>query len=131
MITLATLPNKSKQEVFNHIALHLLKQNARSLRRPNSTACAYRSYDGLRCAAGCVISGLEYNNEFEGKSWLGLVGAGKVPKNHAILISDFQKMHDGEIPANWPDEIKDIAKKHNLSYQVVEDFFNDQTKTVD
>lgn len=130
MITLATLPNASAQEVFNHIALHLLKQNARSLKRSNGSVCAYKSYDGLRCAAGCIISDLEYNDEFEGKSWFGLVDAGRVPKNHAILISDFQKMHDREIPIDWPDEIKEIARKHNLSYQVVEDFLNDQAETV-
>lgn len=127
MITLATLPSKSKQEIFDHIALHLLTQNKTSfLKESDDSACAYRSYNGLKCAAGCLMSDLEYSKEFEGITWLELSSMGKVPKEHARLISDLQKIHDTVLPENWPRSILMTAVEHGLSYLKIGDFINNR-----
>lgn len=129
MITLKTLPQATTQEVFDQIALHLLVQNAKS--RDDATGCClYRNVDGLKCAAGCLIDDGEYGEELEHNSWDVLVGAGLVPENNWELIRDLQTIHDDTLPYDWPDELTNLAKKCKLSYRVVEDFLNDQTKTV-
>ena len=52
-ITLATLPLTSALQVFNPVYTHLLAQNSKS---EYVGAWVYRADDGLKCAAGCLIS---------------------------------------------------------------------------
>lgn len=78
MITLATLPSATEKEVFDQVSDHLLSQKIRSMK---DGVCLYRMSDGRKCAAGCLISDDEYNEEIEGKSWYDLVRSGIVPKN--------------------------------------------------
>lgn len=58
-ITLSNLHEATAQQVFDQAALHLLTQNRKS---KEDTKCAYRTKEGLRCAAGCFISEEEYEN---------------------------------------------------------------------
>ena len=69
MITLKTLGKATAQEVFDQVATHLLTQNERSL---DGASCSYRNCDGLKCAAGCLISDDEYDNQMEGIDWRGV-----------------------------------------------------------
>jgi hypothetical protein len=61
-----------KQEVFNTVALHLIKQGRASVagtRIYNKPVCAYRSIlDGSSCAIGCLIPDGLYHAAIEGKS---------------------------------------------------------------
>lgn len=51
--------NQSAQDIFNHVAKHLIKQAAKALEAQNSNslavACRYRTADGRSCAVGCLI----------------------------------------------------------------------------
>lgn len=119
MITLATLPQATAQQVFDQVARHMLTQNARST---NGAVCKYRE-GGLKCAAGCLIGENEYLPELENKSWSVLQGRGKVPKEHADLICELQRVHDGRIDVfNWPLHLRQLAKNENLSAVVVDEF---------
>jgi hypothetical protein len=69
MITLKTLKNSTDQEVFDQVANHLLTQNKRSVSATDNTLCVYRSPDGLKCAAGCLIADDEYDPRMEGSNW--------------------------------------------------------------
>lgn len=61
------------QEIYNTVRDHLLKQNKKSLGNyivglddNVSNGCVYRSYDGLKCAAGCLIPDSKYKRSMEG-----------------------------------------------------------------
>ena len=111
MITLKTLPDASAQDVFNQVAFHLLNQGERAF----DGDCVYHAPDGLRCAAGCLISDDEYKDEMEWNSWLDLVDAGLAPIEHANLILDLQNLHDMESPENWADSLSSLADKLDLT----------------
>ena len=43
-----------EQEVFDRVARHLLKQNAKAT-SPRG-GCSYRTKEGLSCAVGCLLT---------------------------------------------------------------------------
>lgn len=122
MITLKTLPQVTAQEVFDQVARHLLTQKERS--QIAESRCAYRGEDGLMCAAGCLLDDEEYLaiEKHNMSSWLALTVAGKVPHAHAKLISDLQKIHDGEDAEYWSKELEALAQLYDLSPAVLEEF---------
>ena len=111
MITLKTLPDASAHDVFNQVALHLLNQGERAI----DGDCVYHAPDGLRCAAGCLISDDEYKEGMEWNGWLDLVDAGWVPIEHANLILALQQLHDTESPENWAGALYKLAGKLDLT----------------
>jgi hypothetical protein len=119
MITLKTLPNATKQEVFDQVASHLLKQMKHSKR--HSGACAYRGTHELKCAAGCLIADDEYMVKFDngcnGISWTELVKAGLVPVSHKDLIVTLQDIHDCYEPVSWEERLKLLAEKEGLEFK--------------
>lgn len=120
-ITLATLPQATKQQVFDQVARHLLLQNSKSTRILNvdSSTCAYRSNIGdksKQCAAGCLIDDKEYNPDWEGKGWQFLANSGLVPQAHSGFIEELQQVHDTTFPLRWGEELKNIATQHNLIF---------------
>jgi hypothetical protein len=90
-ITLATLPQATPQQVFNHVARHLLAQASPSI---DGSVCAYLTRDGKRCAAGCLIGQDEYQASFEGRTWWSLARDGRVPAAHMELVEALQDAHD-------------------------------------
>jgi len=118
MITLKTLPYATAQEVFEQVANHLIKQNAKSqiTHGQEIAECFYR-LDTLKCAAGCLIGEDEYNEKrMEGKNWDTLLMRGIVPENHDDLICDLQKVHDKKETNTWKEELIKVATEHNLDY---------------
>ena len=105
MITLKTLPLATKEEVFDQVKEHLLKQNIKSLGR---YSCKYKSDTGLQCAAGCLIGDDEYEPEMEGEGWDDLVRDGSVPDNHQRLIRDLQVIHDKYEPEDWKEKLDEL-----------------------
>lgn len=128
MITLKTLPQATEQQVFNQVATHLLTQNAKSVEKnhntddPDRTYCVYKGPNNLACAAGCLIANDEYNAEFEENSWSTLTQDYNVPDTHQILISRLQVLHDQTDVQQWPQQLCEIAKLHNLNTDVVDNF---------
>lgn len=118
MITLATLPRATKQEVFDQVVTHLLTQGqkCKDFDDDMDPVCVYRNSDGQSCAAGCLIGFGEYREElFEGKSWQVLIDEEIVPENHKSLISRLQNVHDNTLVEHWYNSLKDVAKTFNLS----------------
>lgn len=95
MITLATLHEATEQQIFDQVAAHLLKQQAKSM--ISLTMCAYRGRQGMMCAAGCLIADDEYDAEMDqhATSWNSLVDRKLVPAAHKNFIRGLQSVHDG------------------------------------
>lgn len=119
MITLKTLPNATKQEVFDQVASHMLKQMKQS--KKHSGACAYRGTHGSKCAAGCLIADDEYMTKFDnacnGKSWNTLIREGLVPVSHKDLIVSLQDIHDGYEPVGWANRLRKLAEIEGLEFK--------------
>jgi len=94
-ITLATLKDATRQQIFDQVARHLLKQGKRAVSAQGR--CKYRTDDGLKCAAGCLISDEEYDSNFEMRgSWPSVVtyASSTVTHVHEQFITELQRMHD-------------------------------------
>ncbi len=98
MITLKTLRQASAQQVYDQVKEHLMKQNAKSIR---GDTCAYRGNDGLKCAAGCLISDEEYEGIRECQDWTTQLLYNRVPNAHRKLISALQRVHDRRPVDEW------------------------------
>lgn len=129
MVTLATLPDATEQEVFDQVARHLLTQQKVSY-SPSHDMCAYRSPFGA-CAAGCLIADDEYTPEMEGKAWDQLVMGCNVPHKHTELISTLQAVHDeshdlmdqapNNVVSEWRHRLEEVAEEFQLSTDVLEE----------
>ena len=114
MITLKTLPQATAQEIFDQVAIHLLKQNQRSCREIDGV-CVYRNSYGLKCAAGCLIGDDEYTPAFEDNTWGGLEDMNLVPSNHNDLIVQLQRIHDNCDPRIWNVRLAELAFQYGLT----------------
>ena len=126
MITLATLPQATAQEVFDQVATHLLTQMRKSegASEPGGALwCLYRGPNGTKCAAGCLMSDEEYHNLIDhGVEWIVLVYAGAVPNHHRTLISRLQQVHDCYPPNQWHEKLEYYASDFSLNTNVLEQF---------
>lgn len=126
MITLATLKEATKQQIFDQVSAHLLKQN-QQCKTLVDDQCAYRGGEsgGLKCAAGCLIADEEYkpdmdragyvNNVSYGSDWNGLVKRGLVPEHlHSNFIMELQNVHDSFNPDEWKHKLNNVANSHGL-----------------
>jgi hypothetical protein len=122
MITLATLPQASAQEVFDQVARHLLTQMHPSMDEEEGV-CTYRgSFEGTKCAAGALISDEEFETLIEpkgfvSKKWQKLVQEKIAPAKHQILIHELQRIHDYEDPIHWEHELRVLAKNRHLQFK--------------
>ena len=118
-ITLSTLPSATAQEVFEFIKAHLLKQNAKSVKKSNypdvTDDCMYRGEGGCKCAGGCLMSDEEYRPSWEGHDWSTLAASGIVPGEHIDLIKAMQEAHDEYPTEHWPDVIYRVQVRFGLS----------------
>jgi hypothetical protein len=114
MITLATLPQATAQQVYDQVKAHLLKQGKKSTNPIVLMECLYRAPGGLKCAAGCLISDEEYNPQMEGRPWRSLITIKLTPSDHELLITELQYVHDDHDPEEWAQQLKDLANRHNL-----------------
>ena len=114
MITLKTLPEATAQEVFDQISTHLLTQYESCL-EGETGKCKYH-YNGLMCAAGCLISDEEYIPEMEGGEWTDLIEELGIPNNHSGLITKLQIIQDEYLPKQWSHKLNEIAHQENLQF---------------
>lgn len=118
VITLATLPYATAQEVYDHVKNHLLKQNKKALGADENSQlpiCKYQTDDGLKCAAGSLIADKEYLPYMEDKSWYQLIHEKLVPAAHGNLIGALQNVHDKVSPERWPTLLQGVAHKFDLN----------------
>jgi hypothetical protein len=108
VITLANLADATEQEVFDHVAKHLLTQKKKSktprtAHHSSGSYCSYRNPEGLTCAAGCLMADGEYSSGMEGRSWGDLLKVPEynIPKAHEKLIGLLQDIHDFEREEDW------------------------------
>lgn len=116
-ITLETLKDATKQEVFTQVVTHLLTQNEKCEIIDENTDrmyCNYRNDKGLKCAAGCLISDDEYTEEFEGGNWHVLVDNKDITNAHEDFILELQEVHDSYDVENWKVKLFSIAKVYDL-----------------
>jgi hypothetical protein len=120
-ITLATLPQASEQEIFDQVVRHLFAQGKRALNilAGGITQCAYRSADGCKCAAGCLIDDSEYRPIMEGGNWHSVIDAGLAPEDNSSLIRELQTVHDGYEPFQWFQRLHEAAEKFGLSSEIL------------
>lgn len=121
----------NKQQVFDKVALHLLKQNARSLAKEASGGaaqgdCAYRGENGLMCAVGCLIPDDLYDPETEGTTASNIIACDVrlqvlfEPEVASYFFLDkLQNIHDVEPVQDWYFHLRDFAIKHSLSIDVL------------
>lgn len=117
----------TKQETFNTSAVHLLKQGERSI--DDGGQCMYRDHRGRMCAAGVLIPNELYNVELEG----GVVGRREPYHSDRRvdrlfielgmdvgLVSDLQAVHDTEDALDWEQNLRSLAKSHNLDCDAID-----------
>lgn len=132
---------KTKQDLFNFVATHLIKQNRQS-RASNTGTCAYRGKDGTKCAAGCLLEDEWYKPEFEGRSVFAvevlpmfeksigrtIEGSEYLPPNRPVdsritdvpdeseirMLQRLQGIHDGYSPMEWPELLRTLACEYKL-----------------
>ena len=128
MITLATLGEATEQEVFDQVATHLLTQ-MQKCRKEGTGYCQYRNEEGLKCAAGCLISDEEYDSRMDdntgqkGTSWRCLMDNELVPiTKHAELIAGLQHIHDSWSPDTWYEDLRMMTMNHELNTTVLDTF---------
>lgn len=130
-ITLANLATATQQQVFDQVAAHLLHQNAKSIKDGKANNCVYRGDNGLKCAAGCLISDDEYKPEMDkaapehapnsGSSWPSLVARELVPcTEHNQFITILQELHDDHAPEHFKKELRRTAEEYGLKTDVLE-----------
>lgn len=103
------------QKIFNKVAKHLLKQNAKSaVIVLGESKCAYRGYNGLKCAAGRLVSDKEYDPEQENKAWYATKWSDKYTNDENDLILNLQHVHDECCVKDWKSELVRVAIHHGL-----------------
>lgn len=114
----------TKQEIFNKVAKHLLRQSKRSVNEGGQ--CMYRGPNNTRCAVGCLIPKSAYQPAMEGRlaanlliSFPAVVRCGLVPANMS-LVQALQDIHDEVEPENWRRELMALAKRRKLDPKVLE-----------
>ncbi len=112
----------TKQEIFDTVALHLIKQGKKSVN--DIGRCLYRSPEGLKCAIGCLIPDEVYQRSMEGHGVSRLLGnydSLKFLWPFDAILNDIQRVHDNTYSEGqiWTDAVvlrlRKIAEKYNLS----------------
>ena len=114
----------NKQQIFDVVSAHLLKQGECSIGAVESKhgdVCAYRGASGLRCAIGVLIPDDLYSPEFEGSQLMDLpwkikraVGFNTAAKR--TLLCTLQKVHDNVPSYCWDDALQYVAEDFGLKF---------------
>lgn len=107
-----------RQEIFNRVYTHLLKQNQAS--KGSDDRCKYKSDNGLKCAIGCLIPDDIYDPKMEGMSIEFIYDS--YPKMKKLnlgreisFLSGLQKIHD-DFPVHlWDKQLREFAVRWNVT----------------
>lgn len=122
----------TNQEVFDHVARHLLEQGARSVQeiggRRRPYMCNYRGARGLSCAVGCLIPDALYDPSMEGDRADDAVGpmgphSDRFDYLHGAmpLLRSLQEVHDEVGPLAWKEALFRVATRHDLDPAVIKE----------
>jgi len=126
-LTTRMLGQLDRQDVFDIVAWHLLRQGTRATAF-DGVKCLYRAPDGKRCAIGWLIPDEVYSKALE---FLGVRDLAErlIESEHAAfarflyrhmpLLRSLQEMHDASVPAEWPVMLHTIAKMNGLNTTVL------------
>jgi hypothetical protein len=109
----------NQQEIFDKVWAGLKSQGF--VRSMDGTGCAYRGNNGMKCAAGWLITDDNLAAEWEGSSiqpeWMGQGGLPEETTNDNYgLIRDLQVAHDhGVHPVTMQEGLTAVARKYQLS----------------
>jgi hypothetical protein len=119
----------NKQEIFNKVASHLLKQNAKSeifKESLNKTVCAYRGENGLKCGIGILIPDEKYNpslecNTVNNTNVLEALedGIDIYEEEMPTFLCRLQDIHDYNDTKNWKSSLKYFACQEGLNYDIL------------
>ena len=111
----------TNQEVFDKVATHLLTQNKKAI-CPIDGRCKYRTSEGLKCAAGVMISDEEYSPEMESWAVNHLITKYNLEKIAPFkeLLYRLQGIHDMTVIEDWRSELRMTAQIHNLSAAILD-----------
>lgn len=133
----------TKQEIFNKVASHLLKQNAKSeifkesLNKTvyayggeneylNKTVCAYRGENGCKCGIGILIPDEKYNPSLEchtvnNTNVLEALedGIDIYEEEMPTFLCRLQEIHDYNDTKNWKSSLKYFACQEGLNYDIL------------
>lgn len=135
-ITIKTINDFSLQEIFDYVALFLLKQNKRSSitvfkQGLASESCRYRAgtpEEPLKCAVGCIMSDEEYLSDYECKtiSWLQakVEYFNHIDNKIVLLLHSLQQKHDNCTPDKWYCSLSDVAEHFELSTKAIDDYIH-------
>lgn len=135
----------SSQEIFDKVAVHLIKQGrpSKTLRDvPGPALCVYRDGKGGSCAVGCLIPDEKYDPDFDmaddssvnamlnSEAFCEALKAGGVdPESQAFLLAELQEFHDtmpdykGQaMTAFLLDRLPEVARAHGLHDQALQQF---------
>lgn len=110
----------TRQEIFDHVKAHLLKQGKKAFLPGSKTKCAYRSPDGKKCAGGCLIPDELYHPAMETKIFrnvcfnFGRVKA-HIGADNIGFVQELQDIHDCHEPEEWPYRLDDLAELYELN----------------
>lgn len=123
----------NRQEVFEKVARHLLKQGRKSVHAKDGV-CQLRGDGGRACAIGCLIADEHYDPSLEeGQPWSDWVMRAVIASGVDVDLDDggefdaldatsdrrflheLQRIHDGEEPEEWRDGLADFARRAGLS----------------
>lgn len=113
---------KDNQQVFDYALRKIREQGKPAV--DGSVNCMYRTDDGLRCVAGCLIPDEEYDSKMEG---VQVASGGRIQrwfKKHGFdleLISAMQNAHDNNAEGpgfmkNFNEDMMRVALQFNLRY---------------
>jgi hypothetical protein len=110
--------NVKRQEIFDKVVRHLLRQNAKSLDADDE--CQYRAANGRKCAIGALVPARLYRASLEGTSVLGLkehspklfsfLGG----KRNGLFLQQLQVIHDDHEPKLWRELLAEFGVKYSL-----------------
>lgn len=107
------------QEAFNRVVTHLRRQGRKS-GDPSTGFCKYRSAEGLRCAAGVLLTDEFYEPRLEGFDVVHLsdVFGRALPHVDIRLIRALQIVHDGAPVHVWERGFNDVAQRWGLTMPI-------------
>ena len=117
----------TKQEIFNTVAKHLLKQGAAAV---DGAQCVYRDPSGASCAVGCLIPDEVYDEAMEGDLAADVI-SGYPALHHLLphldLVSALQSAHDFVLTGGqsnkidrWAARMRNVAQDYHLDASVLD-----------
>ena len=115
----------TREEVFDKVAIHLLKQGKKSM-SPIGGGCVYRGPNGLACAIGCLIPDDKYIPDIESFNVDGLMSNyPEVVKGTAItdefltILQELQVVHDCREVSSWSENLGRMALEFELPIEKI------------